>query len=57
MNEKVSKCEKELVEIYEEENKELEDELIGLLKETEEKTFELREKIVENKRFISKRNS
>ncbi len=45
--------ERELVKLYEKENKELENELIDLLKETEEKTFELREKITENKRFIN----
>lgn len=50
---KILKIEKELVELYTKENDELQDELIDLLKETEEKAFVLREKIAENKRFIN----
>lgn len=53
MNEQILKVEKELVELYKKENKELEDELIDLLKESEEKAAELREKLAENKRFIN----
>lgn len=53
MNEQILKVEKELVEMYKKENKELEDELIDLLKESEEKAAELREKLAENKRFIN----
>lgn len=52
-DDKILKVEKELVELYTKENDELQDELIDLLKETEEKAFELREKIAENKRFIN----
>lgn len=50
---KILKLEKELVELYTKENDELQYELIELLKETEEKAFELRENIAENKHFIN----
>jgi hypothetical protein len=51
--EEIGKAEKVLIDLYTKENKDLEYDLTELLKETEQKASEIRERIAENKRFIN----